>query len=230
MHKGLLLSCALAASPAFADIDIDADYSSAQPVFDYIEQVKSEHPHASLDELDEIVKQDLKSMVQSTSEIFRLEDGSDLEYAGVVDEYLPATAKLNDAEKVLFNESPWRGLLVINDGRLAVESTLRIYQEGLWNGNADAYRHCYWNNLMVMHTDQEFAKAWGNAHEEIPDNPALERWMDISNNNDGRRLAANHRSDSDKERSSRCLQGVINKRLVRIVDGKIVPTDGTGRY
>ncbi|HYX39836.1 MAG TPA: hypothetical protein VE954_42615, partial [Oligoflexus sp.] len=193
-------------------------------LFDYMEQVMAEHPNASLDELDEIVKEHFSSQRLAESE-----DGSDLEYAGVVDEFLPSHAKLNDAEKSLFNGSPWRGLRVINAGRLASNSSFELYSEGHWNGNADAYRHCYWNNLMVMHTDQDFAKAWGNAHEENPNNPPLEKWMDISNNNDGRRLAANHRSDSDKERSSRCLQGVINKRLVRIVDGKIVPTDGTGQ-
>lgn len=56
------------------------------------------------------------------------------------------------------------------------------------NDNADAFRHALWNAFMVKRIGYAEAKKWADAHEDYPNNPELEKRMDLHNNNLGRSL------------------------------------------
>ncbi len=60
----------------------------------------------------------------------------------------------------------------------------------------DAFRHCYWNCIMVRRfsvvnpaTALSIAKSFADAHEDYPKNPANHIEMDLHNNEVGRKLA-----------------------------------------
>jgi hypothetical protein len=56
------------------------------------------------------------------------------------------------------------------------------------NNAADAFRHALWNAKMKASIGEELAKKFGDAHEESPDNPPLEKAMDLHNNARGRSI------------------------------------------
>lgn len=207
------------------------DYNALAPLLEAADELRLEYPDANPEELDEILKERINAIRQiNRSSLLEIEDGSDIEYSDIVDTILPASAQLNDAERLLFNGSPFQGLAVINAGRKAYYTANDLYlPQYLHNQNGDAFRHCFWNNLMVAATSQDFARAWADAHEEKPGNPVIEKTMDIRNNFDGRRLAFRYPDESDEQRKTRCLTGVDGKRLVRIVNGELAPTDATGK-
>ncbi|MFC3493543.1 DUF6973 domain-containing protein [Glycomyces rhizosphaerae] len=62
--------------------------------------------------------------------------------------------------------------------------------DSMHNGKADAFRHCYWNALMVDRIDYEQAEAVATAHEEKPGQPFEEKLMDLENNHFGRNIGA----------------------------------------
>jgi hypothetical protein len=50
----------------------------------------------------------------------------------------------------------------------------------------DAFRHAYWNALMVKEFGAEWAEDYATAHEQLPGNPAPREAMDLYNNEVGR--------------------------------------------
>ncbi|MCF3138425.1 hypothetical protein LRQ04_04050 [Paenarthrobacter sp. AR 02] len=48
----------------------------------------------------------------------------------------------------------------------------------------DAFRHAYWNALMVKEFGAEWAEDYATAHEQLPGNPAPREAMDLYNNED----------------------------------------------
>jgi hypothetical protein len=54
------------------------------------------------------------------------------------------------------------------------------------NGKGDAFKHAYWSALMTFYYGEPWAKALGNAHEKRPNNPKIEKRMDLHNNAVGR--------------------------------------------
>lgn len=54
------------------------------------------------------------------------------------------------------------------------------------NGKGDAFKHAYWSALMAFYLTDTWAKAMGNAHEARPNNPKMEKRMDLRNNAVGR--------------------------------------------
>jgi hypothetical protein len=51
----------------------------------------------------------------------------------------------------------------------------------------DAFRHAFWNGSMTRRLKStRAAERWGNAHEEIPNNPPQRKAMDLANNRTGR--------------------------------------------
>lgn len=61
----------------------------------------------------------------------------------------------------------------------------------------DALRHSLWNASMVRRlASREAAARWATAHEDLPNNPAQRRAMDLFNNERGRELAWAQRTTS----------------------------------
>ncbi|XP_077998599.1 uncharacterized protein LOC144451585 [Glandiceps talaboti] len=83
---------------------------------------------------------------------------------------------------------------VLNIKRLAEQSeadTEHRYNEGLHNGEGDAFRHALWMYRVTRVYGYKIAKTFGDAHERSHPNPVSERLMDLFNNEVGRCLGLN---------------------------------------
>lgn len=85
------------------------------------------------------------------------------------------------------------------------------------DGPLDAFRHAYWNALMVRQYGSEFAKKLGNAHEALPNNPADREAMDLYNNEVGRRIAEQH-PDADFEELADLVQQAVERGDMVVID------------
>lgn len=94
------------------------------------------------------------------------------------------------------------------------------------NDEKDAVRHAYWIADVTARADSLWAKRWGDAHEDRPDNPALEREMDLFNNAVGRSIGVMF-PDHQHQGASRAA-AVLGARdsgaLRRISSGALVAT------
>lgn len=134
---------------------------------------------------------------------------------------------LTPAERALFNGSPSRGILTIKYGHDAKQASLEHYSSGLWNGNGDAFRHCFWNALLTINIERKWSNDWTKAHEEFPENPAQEKLMDLRNNLNGQQIGIAYQTN-DRSKSG-CLAAANVGRLTRLVNGAIAPTNSDGR-
>uniref|UniRef100_UPI003865ACE6 DUF6973 domain-containing protein n=1 Tax=Methanobrevibacter sp. TaxID=66852 RepID=UPI003865ACE6 len=93
------------------------------------------------------------------------------------------------------------------------------------NGNGDAFRHTLWNYGMGIDVGQSFAKKWADAHENgAAGQPALEKKMDLFNNDIGRGLAKTYpntvshatfkKKTKAKVRAGECRR-ISNSKLVK---------------
>lgn len=146
-------------------------------------------------------------------------------------DYVAGAAGLNSKEKALYNQSPSKGLRCMQAGATASSTAKSKFTSSvLHNGNGDAFRHAFWNALMVKLTDSSWASKWATAHEDGATNqPSIERSMDLSNNSFGRSLAKSVGNVPDHVYRDQLLLDVKNGKLKRIVSNKLVATNGTGR-
>ena len=87
--------------------------------------------------------------------------------------------------------------------------------EGSWNGQQDAFRHCYFSCRMTEEIGADQARTVGNLHEacgasSVPDN---ERNMDLYNNKVGRGVASAQNSCNEG-----CMAALNNGDLIVISD------------
>lgn len=92
--------------------------------------------------------------------------------------------KLGPAEKKLCSNYPDFCASSFALGQVA-ELKAKRYGK-LHNGKGDAFKHAYWSALMAFYHSELWAKALGNAHEMRPNNPKIEKRMDLHNNAVGR--------------------------------------------
>lgn len=137
---------------------------------------------------------------------------------------------LNSQEKALYRENRALALLCLANGKLALNYAKEMYKSGLHNGNGDAFRHALWNFGMAADAGQSFAKRWSDAHEYgEPNNPPLEKAMDLHNNSVGLQLAKDnpgtllHSTFRNKTREK-----VRNGTCRRIVNNRLVKTNSSG--
>lgn len=83
---------------------------------------------------------------------------------------------------------------------------------GLHNGPADAYRHAYWNCLMIRSIGVDQAQTVSDTHEEFGANHPNEQRMDLHNNQKGREAG---QQDGD------CHQLIMS--MLRSGDLQIIP-------
>jgi len=109
-------------------------------------------------------------------------------------------------------------------------------------GNGDAFRHAYWNSLMLINFagssgpehGYNRAKAWADAHEA--NSSGVDKEMDLINNEIGRELGWMYYYDimggsfSTSELINHLKQMVSQGSLVRVVNGELFATNGvTGK-
>ncbi|PWW58358.1 DUF6973 domain-containing protein [Actinokineospora spheciospongiae] len=92
---------------------------------------------------------------------------------------------------------------------------------GIADGHSDAFRHAYWNAMVVNRFGPEWAAQYTTAHERVDTNSATAEAMDLHNNEIGRRIAAEHPDAGPGE-----LKGYIDKA---VRDGEVVVVGSDGR-
>ncbi len=135
-------------------------------------------------------------------------------------------SNLNETELILVAMYPFDAVNVYNDAQAALSQAQYLYQAStLYQGNGDAFRHSYWNALMYHDVGPLLAEGFATAHESTSPE-GIDKSMDLFNNNVGRNIGRYYsRSDS----FTQCIIYVSNGWLERIVNGKIVVTDSSGR-
>lgn len=94
------------------------------------------------------------------------------------------------------------------------------WPSSLHNGKGDAFRHCYWNARMTIDFGKGTAKGFADRHEQNPDQPAIEKKMDLFNNNVGREVG--EASSSYVDAVERCSYKLRHHRLRIIKNGQLV--------
>lgn len=163
----------------------------------------------------------------------KLNDGDIQLYSGLpTDKY-----KLNKAEVILAASNPVVAVNVYGQADQATKRTEELFvSPNADHHNGNAFKHAYWNGLMTGHllVGETWAKKWADAHEEASTN-ALATQMDLFNNAVGRQVYKDLAADmilfpSDADVGNEILKRIKNGKLKRIVNNKLVATDGTGRY
>lgn len=147
----------------------------------------------------------------------------------------PGIGDLTSAEADLAKKYPAEFVKYAACALEALKEAEKYYSSSqLLKGNGDAFRHAYWNAILVpslgamngpAHGEAR-AVAWTNAHEQ--NSSGIDKEMDLHNNWIGRMLAyENYFSYSNAQYSSKLRQMVAQGALARIVNGQLVATNGT---
>ncbi len=137
-------------------------------------------------------------------------------------DYLPQNAKLynrlTDAEKA-FVRNPANLLITpkfFEDFQYSINRSAVVYSSNpssLHNGEGDAFRHALWSALMTQHGGIAKAHDFGNAHEEDPGQPAIEKEMDLQNNRVGREIALSNPNSTPAQLEDLIKQAVRDGSL-----------------
>ncbi|QKG85334.1 hypothetical protein GXN76_13190 [Kroppenstedtia pulmonis] len=131
-------------------------------------------------------------------------------------------SSLNRAEKKLFLRNPWVANKVRSAANKARAETRKRFG---WSGRddcSDAFRHAYWNALMVKRVGSNWAKRWGDAHEQSGNRNKLDKKMDLYNKRIGRSIAIKNSRASESKLANLVYKAMKNGRLKRLVNNKLV--------
>lgn len=140
---------------------------------------------------------------------------------------LPAEVPLvSQAEAEILDELGYTELFQMSQIESQATSTASERYPDILNAPHDgshrnAFQHAYWNALMTIHFDQDFAREYGTAHEATPTNPASTEAMDLYNNEMGRRIAADNPNATPEELADLIEEAIRN--------GDLMVTDHTGQ-
>ena len=98
------------------------------------------------------------------------------------------------------------------------QASQRFPADGQEDGHGDAFRHAYWNALMVREYGADWARRFATAHERLPGNPADREAMDLFNNEVGRRIAAAH-PDANPDELATLVEQAIRRGGTVVIDG-----------
>ncbi|MDR6989822.1 hypothetical protein J2Y66_004339 [Paenarthrobacter nitroguajacolicus] len=86
----------------------------------------------------------------------------------------------------------------------------------------DAFRHAYWNALMVKEFGADWAEDYATAHEQLPGNPAPREAMDLYNNEVGRNVAISN-PDASAEELADLIEEAVNHGDTVVVGPDLLP-------
>ena len=95
----------------------------------------------------------------------------------------------------------------------------RFPDQGPEDGHNDAFRHAYFNALMVREYGEDWARRYANAHEALPGNMVDREAMDLFNNEVGRQIAVENPDASDEELADLVEQAIRDGDMVVIPPG-----------
>lgn len=121
--------------------------------------------------------------------------------------------------------------LEVNSCSIIARTAAEIYYEsGLNLGNGNAFKHGFWNALMVKRVGITIAELFATAHEYgKPDN--AETQMDLKNNNHGRIFGASNTHLEDVDLGILIKNYVTAGMFWRCINGSngyLAPTNGEG--
>jgi hypothetical protein len=149
-------------------------------------------------------------------------------------EYMKENMKIffevpNPEELYLFMLWPSVALKHIENSNLARDRSIALRDihvlSGYMNGNADAFRHAFWNALGTAEFGSFKMEMLASAHEAY--SSGITKDMDLFNNNIGRNIAENSQfnaSTSDGFIENEVLNFLFNGSLVYINNNVLVPT------
>ena len=121
-------------------------------------------------------------------------------------------APINEVEKSLA-KSDYVAAYQVNESRKITEEYIdKTYGQGkdIDGTQVNAYRHAMWNAVMTDKIGEEKAKAFADAHEQIPNNPIQYYEMDIHNNELGRKIAIEYAGQGYDVFSQKILEAISN--------------------
>lgn len=138
--------------------------------------------------------------------------------------FIVLLTELNPEEKKLILKHPIQAYKVYKVAKVAEAKTIEFYGKSEWSDNSDAFRHCLWNALMAKSIGTSCAQRWATAYEF--ESMGIDKDMDLYNNQVGRNLDV---ADQPIGRIVALVKQQIKQGACkRIVDGKLVPTNGEG--
>ncbi|HGE5802748.1 MULTISPECIES: DUF6973 domain-containing protein [Bacillus] len=150
---------------------------------------------------------------------------------------IPGMPDLTEAEISLAKRHPIEFVTYGGCSIDALNEAKKYYGgDQLTKGNGDAFRHAYWNAILVPNMGgssgavygEERAKAWTDAHEQY--SVGIDKEMDLHNNWFGRSVAMNNYYWTTSKYSSYMRERVSKGSLARIVNNQLVATNGvTGK-
>lgn len=135
---------------------------------------------------------------------------------------------LTPAEKALVAKSPKDALTVYEQKNVAEKSTSRNFPDQNLNDESDAFRHFLWAALLTKELGKARAKEFLDAHEADPDQPDIERQMDVHNNSRGQIAAESlikEKRWSEKNIEAKGLEELRTKRLQVLKLGLPIPKE-----
>lgn len=135
--------------------------------------------------------------------------------------------EITKGEAALLDDIGWLAQKDFADIRDDAYSTARErFPTGAEDGHQDAFRHAYWNALMVQRFGSDWATKFGTAHERLAGNPADREAMDLYNNEIGRRIAEQNSDASPSELADLVEQAIRDGEMVVIgADGELYYSD-----
>jgi hypothetical protein len=122
--------------------------------------------------------------------------------------------RLTDAEKRFVIAHPFAAkAFQAAASKALTDAQSRFPSQCLHNGTGDAFRHAYWNALMVRAETEALAQEFADAHESNPDQPQAEREMDLHNNQIGRWIARDNPNATEAQIIDLVMNALNNGQL-----------------
>jgi hypothetical protein len=135
---------------------------------------------------------------------------------------------LTSSEKDLVAKSPKDAFTVYKQKNIAEKSTARNFPDQGLSDESDAFRHFLWAALLTKELGESRAKEFLDAHEADPDQPAIERQMDMYNNNQGQiatKSLMKAKRWNQKNIEAKGLEELRSKRLQVLKPGLLIPKE-----
>ena len=134
---------------------------------------------------------------------------------------------LTNEEKRLVRLYPIEAIKVQSNRDEAVEKTIEKFNVNGHNDKSDAFRHAYFQALNVQDIGDALTKLFSDAHEQNPDQPEIEKEMDLHNNSIGIDIGKTHDlpENSGIPLEDRVMDALNNGELRIIVNGQITPSN-----
>ena len=150
----------------------------------------------------------------------------------IVETYNTYVKNLSAQEAAIIYLFPIQGVQIFQASNDAVTMSRTFFDsnQGEGQNNLDAFRHSYWNALMVKRVGYNIAQLYANAHEEEGVQSDLDREMDLYNNDQGRQIGQQYSSLDDTSLAYKVLSNVIYGKMRKIENNELIETNSAGLH